>query len=603
MKRTRRGVTATIVAALSCAALVGCKDGAMGGGQEPSLMEPPEQEPRTDPPEAEPPPEVETPRGPMLGRSPMRLLTRYEYDNTIREVLGLQMRPSLAFPPENRVNGFENNAWTHNVSPPLLRHYIEASEQISAQAVAEQVEPLGSCLQGDIDRGGGVSGWARRADRAGLSAPDAPNRSARSSTSSGAPSARSEGAEVATLAAVQSILQSPQFLYRLELYEPSPQDMDPQPRDHDQMDMTTYELVGPYEMASRLSYFLWASPPDQELMEAAERGDLNTPQVLRAQIDRMLGGRSRPAHGPSVPPAVAGAGQARLDRQGRRRCSRAWEQGLTEDWRISLNAFIDHAYWEEGTLDAFLTSSVVYVTPTMAPLYGLEAQPEAGGLRRVELPDGQRAGILTQPGLMAMLSYPNQSSPIERALFVRERLLCQHLPPPPSDIQIEAPDPRPGATTREIFAELTSEKECAGCHMLINPLGFGFEGYDPMGRWRDTQEGKPVDVSGELVGLPGHLDQRALYVGAVELSERLATSEPVEACIAKQWYTFAMGRPHDASDDPSLEAVKAAFAKDRRFDDLLRSIVLSDAFRFRLDREASAARAERRDEQMTEEAQ
>jgi len=142
-------------------------------------------------------------------------------------------------------------------------------------------------------------------------------------------------------------------------------------------------------------------------------------------------------------------------------------------------------------------------------------------------------------------------------VLVRQNFLCQPLPPVPDDVDNVAPDPSPDATTRERFAEHTADVACSGCHYLIDGLGFGFEHYDPVGAWRTTDSGLPVDASGEIVGTT-EIDGE--FVGAVELAERLATSSEVRACVAQQWFNFALGRVPSAGDSCSTEALYERFA-------------------------------------------
>ncbi len=575
----------------SGAVMTGCKGGALNAqsvdGDEDTIIDDGDTGPidgggQTEPPVEEPPP-IQPPDGPLAGRSPMRLLTRYEYDNTTSDLLGFATAQSIEFPSENLAEGFENNAWTHNVNPLLLRAYIEAAENLSARVVETPPSALAPCVGASVDTAAcmdGLEAFQTRAFRRPLFEDElAITHDLYAAT------LEASGGEEALRAAVESILQAPQYLYRIELYEESDEQLPPQ---DGEMTAEDFELVGPYEMASRLSYFLWATTPDQELLDAAAAGDLNTPAKIEEQVTRMLDdpraqGMVRQFHrqwlGLDGLDSIVKA-SARFPK---------WENPMREDMRVSVNAFIDYAYWEEGTLDAFLTSPVVFMTPTLATLYDQPVPADAGGVWKVTYPDEQRAGILTQPGLLGLLAYPDQGSPILRAVFIRERLLCQHLPPPPSDIQIQAPDPKPDATTREVFAELTKEKECAGCHMMINPLGFGFEGYDAVGRWRTVENGKPVDTSGELVSSPDS-SINGPFAGAPELATKLAGSKTVEKCLTKKWFTFALGRPADDSDKASLERIQdQCHDSGQRFETLLKAIALSDSFRYRMKKSVAQA--------------
>lgn len=531
-------------------------------------------------------PPIVIPDGPMAGRSPMRLLTRYEYDNTTSQLFGFAINEATDFPSENLANGFENNAWTHNVNTTLLREYINASESISARAWSEPPAELSACVGANPSSAlcqDGMADFVSRAFRR-----PAYDDEVALYTKLYRDMRASDGPQVAFESTVQAILQSPQFLYRLELFEPSPKEAPP--RDGG-MDAERFELVGPYEMASRLSYFFWGTMPDDELFAAAERGDLNTPEVLSAQVARLSADprakeMTRQFHRQWL--GLDAFGSVVKDDM----VFPVWQDDMSQDLRLSIESFIEHVYWDEGNLAAFMTSPAVFLTPELAPLYGKTVDEESGGVWREDFPADERAGILTQPGLMALLAYPNQGSPIFRALWVRERLLCQHLPPPPSDIQVEPPDPDPNATTREVFAALTAEEECAGCHLLINPLGFGFEGYDAIGRWREVENGKEVDISGDLIGSP-EATMDGPFNGAVELANRLADSETIAKCISKQWFTYAMGRPHDGSDAQSMTRIYEQFLQnDAAFTSLFEAIVLSDSFRYRKRPEVAQAEFE-----------
>jgi hypothetical protein len=498
--------------------------------------------------------------------TPARLLTRYEFDNAVSELVGFRVRVSDTFPSENLVDGFENNAYTHRASPLYVRQLIEATEAISERAMAEARGNVVSC--------GGVEDGSDMCAR--VSIDRLVRKAFRRPGTTGEISAfynafkRAEGRDgfdVAMRLTLQAIMQSPQFLYRLELHD-----------GEEAPEQGRVERVGPYEMASRLSFFLWASPPDDALLAAAAAGELETDAQLRAQVARMLeDDRARAMVREFFRQWL------RLDRLETlvrdQTVYPAYRPDLNGELRISFDAFIDHVVWSEGTFEAFYTSPTVFVTPTMAEMVGDAFDEASGGVMETTAPEGQRAGVLTQPALMAMLAYPNQPSPIQRGVFVREQLLCQDLPDPPDDADLTPPDPRPGATSRELFAELTKEEGCANCHALINPLGFGFEHYDALGRWRELDEGNPVDASGALVSSPDP-EINGPFDGAIELAERFSTSPVAIRCAADRWMTFALGRQLVDADDQSFATVMNGWERSGwRWEGLFEAIVLSDAFR------------------------
>jgi hypothetical protein len=509
------------------------------------------------------------PRVPMSGETPMRLLTRYEYDNTVRDVFGLDAQMAQTFPSENLTNGFENNAWAHNVSPQLLRKYMEASEAIAARLIVERREALVPCAVGQESAACAEAAIDAVLPRAFRRPPTAEETAIIKGVFTS--SLATHGFNDALAMALQAIMQSPQFLYRLELGEQTMGQMPGKPGE--------FELVGPYEMASRLSYFLWASPPDQALLDAAAAGELATPEQIEAQVERML----------ADPRARAMSREffrqwLNMDKiTGLTKDTGtypAYKAEMNEDLRISLYAFLEYAFWEQGTFEAFMTSPDVFYTTALAPLYGVPVPAEVGGGVFKVTETGKRAGLLTQPALLAALSNTYQSSPILRGIFVRERLLCQAVPPAPNNMAIKPPDPDPNATTRERFKQHTEDPFCAGCHVLIDPLGFGLENYDGVGAWRDMENGLPVDASG-TVALTPEESLNGDYNGGLELASRLAGSERVRGCMAEQWFQFAMGRPSDASDVPSMESIKQAFGREGKWRDMLLAIALSDSFRYR----------------------
>ena len=220
----------------------------------------------------------------------------------------------------------------------------------------------------------------------------------------------------------------------------------------------------------------------------------------------------------------------------------------------------------------------------VAKHYGLTVPPEsAATFMRVNLAPTQRAGILTQGAFLAGQNGSSLTSPTQRGFFVRSRLLCSSLPPPPPGVPFTPPDPSPpGLSSRQRIETATADSMCAACHRLFDPLGFAFENFDTFGRWRTTDGSLPVDASGEIVAAqdPG---TNGPFNGAVELMQRLATSGDVRACVAAQWFRWSSGRVETLPDDAcSLLAINKQFeAANYDMRALLLAIVTTDAFRFR----------------------
>lgn len=484
--------------------------------------------------------------------APARLLTRYEFDNSVRDLLGVDLGLAREhLPPENSTGGFENNVSSHVVNTLLVRKYLEIADEIAIAAVAQN-------NYGD----GFVPDLLYRAFRRPPTSDEV-----KAFEALHAASAEQWGATRAREMTISAILQSPQFLYRLEFAD----------------GRAPNQIVqnSPYEMASRLSFMMWSTIPDQALLDAASRDELRTKAQIEAQVRRML-------EDPRAKDTVAHFYRQWLhldalsDSVKDEATFPEMPGELSQDWRASIDAWIDYVHHDGGgTLDALLTSDSVFVTPDLATMYEMGS---VDAMERVSMADS-RAGLLTQPALLALLAYPEQGSPIHRGIFVREQLLCQKLAPPPDDVPIEPPDPDPNATTRERFAQHTEVDGCANCHRLIDPIGFGFEEYDALGRYRTEEAGQPIDASGELLG-SGDKELDGPFVGAMELTRRLAESDVVAHCVADQWTTFALGQPPTNADLCSKDGIREAFAQSRSFEDLFVAIATSDAMRYRVIQEA-----------------
>jgi hypothetical protein len=365
---------------------------------------------------------------------------------------------------------------------------------------------------------------------------------------------------------LEAMLQSPQFLYRVEATQAATPE-------------TGAVALGGYEIASRLSYFLWNSMPDEQLFAAAESQQLAVPEQIEAQARRML--ESPKARAMVKDFYRQWLNLDRFDGLARDTAEPQLDaQGLLEGWRQSLLSFVDFVYWGgSGTMQELFSSDLIFVNQDLAQLYGVQAPTEdhLSGVPQT----GTRAGLLTQPALMAMLSHADQSSPIQRGVFVRAQLLCDPPQPPPPTVDNNPPDPDPALTTRERFAVHTESPVCAACHQLIDPLGFGLENYDQFGRFRSEENLLPIDTSGAIVASPDPTIDGP-FSTPLELAERLAGSATVRDCLATHWYRFAMGRVEQQADSCSLDQAKRDFKEsDGNLKELLVALTLTDAFRYR----------------------
>ncbi|MCB9620978.1 MAG: DUF1592 domain-containing protein [Sandaracinus sp.] len=493
---------------------------------------------------------------PTVPGGPIRRLTRDQYDLTVRDLLGDTTTPARAFPADDDSEGFYVGGQASSLH---VEQWASAAEALAERASMD-LDALVPC---DV----------AEASCADIFLEDLATRAYRRPATS---------QEVGRLRAVfdvgfenggfgngaklvvQTILQSPNFLYHVELAP-------------DGAEEDTIVPVEDYALASRLSYFLWASMPDDALLDAAAAGRLRTQEGLLEEATRMLADKERARFGARSFYRqwlkLAGIGNLQKNEELYPGFSREVAVAL----QASLELFLDEVF-ESGDLEQLYTSNAAYVNATVAPIFGLDGADFGEDFERVTLDATQRSGLVTHPALMALLGKSNQSDPIHRAVFVRQSLLCQHLPPPPADLTITAPDPAPGLSTRERFAEHSSNPACVGCHRLLDGVGFGFEHYDAVGAWRDEDGGRAVDASGDVQGTH---DMDGAFDGAVELAHRLAESEQARDCVANQVFRFALQRVELQADACSLEQVRTGFAESGyRLSDLMLAVVSSDAFRF-----------------------
>lgn len=540
--------------------VAGCQ-GANGGGEV------------VDPPPGPTPPSSQQPELPVAppGATPLdcseiapgaaegRLLTRLQYDNTVHDLVGDTDAPAQRFPAENTLLGFGNNADAHRASLLLAEQHLSAAEGVAARAIARGLDSLLPCDEGDrseacVSRF--ISEFGYRAYRRPLAGDESQGMLDLFRAANG-----EWGFEKGVELVLQAFLQAPQFLYRTESLADSNAG-----RVGDGS-----VVLDSYQVASRLSYFLWNTMPDAELFALADAGQLTSAEVVRTQAERMLDDeRARQTVADFHEQWLGLAQFAGLTRVVP---DTDVTNGLNASWADSLAQFVQHTFWDEGgNVEALLSSPSVFVDAPLAALYGVEP-----GAHR----DGNRAGILTQPGLMALLAHADQSAPVQRGKFVREQLLCHQLPPPPPDVDTTPPDPDLNATTRERFRQHSADARCASCHRLLDNIGFGFEAFDHLGRFRTEENGLPIDATGVLLD-SGDSGMDGAFDGALELTARLATSPQVEACLATQWFRYAMGRAEQQADACSLEQVKSQFASTGGdFRELLVSLATTDAFRFR----------------------
>ena len=363
---------------------------------------------------------------------------------------------------------------------------------------------------------------------------------------------------------LRGMLQSPRFLYRVELGTT-------------EKSGANAVKLSSYEIAARLAYVVWDTLPDAQLNAAAASGALSTKDQVTTQLTRMLAD----AKGATFLRRFLEGWTELAGLQNVVKDSTLYPQWgaagstLPASMQGQARAFFDNVLTQQGgKLSALLTSNVVFVNKDLGSYYGASG---GDSFQPLTLGNGQASGLLTLPALMTLMAKPNQSWPIYRGKFVREALLCQDLPAPPPNIP-KPPDVTPGVSTRERLKQHEVDPSCKSCHSLMDPIGFGFENYDAIGRYRTTDGNQAVDASGSLTGT----DVDGTFNGVIELGKKLASSEQVRQCVARQWFRFTMSRYEQDMDGCSMKGIVDSFkASDSSLAVLPQALVQSEAFLYR----------------------
>lgn len=489
------------------------------------------------------PPDVAAPLRPAPAG--LRTLTPAQYEASVRAVLDLDV-------PVARVGAWATSvaAAQGGVGGPTVMAYEDAAREVAAWVFGDEAlrdalvgctpvaAPDDVCTRAFLERVG------RRAFRRALDAAEV-DRWAGLAASTGAASDPWMGLQLA----LSGLLQSPHFLYRVELGEPE---------EEDRLRYTDAEL------ATRLAYLLWGRPPDDALLDAVDAGALSTDEGVAYEVDRMLAS-------PWAEDGVAAFLAELLQVDALRELAK--DPALYPDFPAQRDALavqlVDTAAAAVayGGLQALWTTPVMVVDPVTAPLFGIPPSSLTGLTQVDVLP--QRAGVLTHPGLLAIHAYPGKTSPALRGLYVRKQLLCQEIQPPPPGVSTVLPEPVEGdlVTTRELVSLHQTQPACAACHRYMDPIGLGLEAYDAVGQWRETQNGLEIDPSGDLDG--------ASFADAVALGAALADHPRLLPCLAGHIVAYADGVTVDAAH-PEI----AGLGSDGDLRRLLRAVALSDMFRY-----------------------
>jgi Protein of unknown function (DUF1592)/Protein of unknown function (DUF1588)/Protein of unknown function (DUF1595)/Protein of unknown function (DUF1587)/Protein of unknown function (DUF1585) len=515
--------------------------------------------------------------GELAPKQLVRRLTHAQYDSTVRDLLGDYSRPAERFPPEDYVDGFKNQLTAQGMPPLLVETYSTSAERLALNAFRiGDINGLIPCKPTTFNdtqcRDAFVRRFGLRAFRRPLTDGEVKRYSTVFAQQARVSRRFTDGARVV----VEAMLQSPNFLFHVEA--------GPDGKYSD------------YDVASRLSYLLWNTMPDDALFEAAAKGELSTVAGREREARRLLENvpRSRDALDQFFEEWLRFDRVVNAVKSGR---YREFTPELALAMAEETRTFLHHLVWNDRNFMEALTADYSFLTSELAEVYGVPAPRDQ--FEMVKFPaDSPRAGLLGQGTFLASTAGPTDTSPTARGIFIRERLLCQHVPPPPPGVITTLPDPLtngPAKGRRQLMVEHVENPTCASCHRLMDPIGFGFEHFDAIGRYREQEvipapgrrgggggfgrgaaPGTPVDIDaqGEIAGIANSNFSGAKHIGTI-----LADSPVCQKCIVRQIFRYSYGRLETTADEKTIDQLYDQFkASGFRFKTLLVALVQSPEF-------------------------
>ncbi len=357
---------------------------------------------------------------------------------------------------------------------------------------------------------------------------------------------------------LRAVLTSPHFLFRVEL-DPDPTSLEA-------------HLLGDFELASRLSYFLWSSTPDDTLLDLAQAGTLHEESVLLEQVDRMLADPKSRALVDNF------AGQwlftrALADKTPDYLAYPDFDEDLRVAMRAEADAFFAELLAKDLPIEQLIAADFGFVNDRLAEHYGVSA-PGSAEVSQVTLDTAVRGGLLRQGAWLTVTSNPNRTSPVKRGKWILENLLCDEPPPPPAGVEGFDPADLEAKTQKELLAAHRADPTCAACHAVMDPLGLALENYDGIGAFRNTDKGVAVDPSGEI--------EEGSFQTPAEFIDLLAKDPRISSCAVEKAFIYALGRGVDSADEFYLDQVDLAFREQgSSLRSLIKLVVTSEPFRYR----------------------
>ncbi len=498
------------------------------------------------------------------GRVTLRRLNRIEYNNTVRDLTGLDLQLANDFPSDDVGNGFDNIGDVLSIPPILMEKYLDAARRIAAETIKSpeafaKVFPLKPNDPNNLEEVVDVArtnarNFATRAFRRPLSGEEADRLVSLMRIAWEAGASREEIIE----ATITAVLASPHFIYRVE-------------DDSNGQFVDGIRPLNDFELASRLSYFLWSTMPDDRLMQLASQGQLHTEEQLQAEVDRML---SDPKSGALVANFAGQWLQLRdLDNLSPDPAKFAsFDAKLRQSMRRETELLFTSIMQENRSILELLSADYSYVDQRLAQHYGIEGI-HGDSFQKVSL-DGKRRGMLMHGSILLLTSNPTRTSPVKRGKWVLENLLAEPPPPPPPNAPVLNESGETLGTLRQQMEQHRANPNCAVCHTKMDAVGFGLENFDAIGSWRDLDGQDKIDPSGTLPG-------GRTFHGPLDLVQILVEDKKTEfsRCMTMKMLTYALGRGLGVSDRCTVSTIVSKTASDDyRFRTLVKAIVSSQPF-------------------------
>jgi hypothetical protein len=512
----------------------------------------------------------------------MHRLNSTEYNATVQDVLGTTLQPANDSWRGGELAGFDNIASVLGVDEAQYDRYLSAAQALATELLASEKlrARFVSCqLSDSACAPSSVAAAGLRVFRRPLE----PDELQTYQRVYDAARALGDDESASLTLTLQALLSSAEFLYRIEL-DPQPESMQAHP-------------IGSYELASRLSYFLWSSAPDDALLQSAADGSLTQSATLSATVDRMLddpksqrlitnfagqwlGARQVPSH-PATPQFYQ------------------WDPIVALSASQEMLSYFGDFLQSGRSWFEFPTADVNYIDGGLATLYGIPTN--LAGVEtpnRVEYHDDKRAGFFGLAGFLALTSLDRRTSPSKRGHWIAGNFLCAEPPPPPANVpQLDAdPDADAGAdagvdagvaatlNVRQALEKHRANPGCAACHALFDPYGLALEEYDAIGVYRSTyDDGTPIDTSTTLPPSAAH-PNGLTFQGLAGLSQAVATDPAFGECLAKKLFTYGLGRVPTPSDDPYFQQAQQewlAAGQTPSIRRMIQALIATDAFRSR----------------------